>query len=43
MTDIQQMQHQLTEALRRIQHLEAEIGSGKDVPRWQYVLNAWRY
>ena len=45
MTEIQQMQHQLTEALGRIQHLEEEIKNGKDVPRWQFLVarpHRWR-
>jgi hypothetical protein len=45
MTEIQQMQHQLTEALGRIQHLEAEISSGKELSRWQYLVarpHRWR-
>ena len=45
MTEIQQMQNQLTEALSRIQHLEAEINSGKELPRWQYLIarpHRWR-
>ncbi len=45
MTEIQQMQNQLTEALGRIQHLEEEISNGKEVPRWQYLIarpHRWR-
>jgi uncharacterized protein (DUF433 family) len=45
MTEIQQMQSQLTEALGRIQHLEEEISSGKELPRWQYLIarpHRWR-
>jgi uncharacterized protein (DUF433 family) len=45
MTKIQEMQHQLTEALGRIQHLEKEIGNGKELPRWQYLIarpHRWR-
>jgi uncharacterized protein (DUF433 family) len=32
------MQNQLAEASGRIQHLEEEINSGKETPRWQYLL-----
>jgi uncharacterized protein (DUF433 family) len=45
MTEIQQVQHQLTEALGRIQHLEKEIGNGKELSRWQYLIarpHRWR-
>ncbi len=39
MTEIQQMQTQLTEAFGRIQHLEDEIKNGKELPRWQYLVS----
>jgi uncharacterized protein (DUF433 family) len=45
MTEIQQMQNQLTEAFGRIQHLEEEIKNGKDLPRWAYLVarpHRWR-
>jgi hypothetical protein len=45
MTEIQQMQNQLTEAFGRIRHLEEEINSGKELPRWQYLVarpHRWR-
>ena len=45
MTELQQMQTQLTDALGRIQHLESEISNGKDSPRWQYLIgrpHRWR-
>ena len=45
MSELQQMQTQLTEALGRIQHLEEEIGNGKKTPRWQYLVarpHPWR-
>jgi uncharacterized protein (DUF433 family) len=45
MTEIQQMQTQLTEAFGRIQHLEDEIKNGKELPRWQYLVarpHRWR-
>jgi uncharacterized protein (DUF433 family) len=45
MTEIQQMQSQLIEAFGRIQHLEEEIKSGKELPRWAYLVarpHRWR-
>src|SRR4051794_29621552 len=45
MSELQQMQHQLTEALGRIQNLEEEISHGKELPRWQYLIarpHRWR-
>src|SRR5437764_7033427 len=45
MTEMQQLQNQLAEALGRIQHLEDEMSSGKELPRWQYLLarpHRWR-
>ena len=45
MTEMQQMQHQLTEAFERIQHLEEEMKNGKELPRWQYLIarpHRWR-
>src|SRR6266852_3713309 len=45
MTELQQLQTQLSDALQRIQHLEEEIGSGKESPRWQYLIarpHRWR-
>jgi uncharacterized protein (DUF433 family) len=38
MTEIQQLQTQLTEALGRIQHLEEEINTGTQASRWQYLV-----
>ena len=45
MTELQQMQNQLTEVLGRIQHLEEEVSSGKELPRWQFLVarpHRWR-
>jgi uncharacterized protein (DUF433 family) len=45
MTEIQMMQHQLTQALGRIQHLEEERSAGNDSPRWQFLVarpHRWR-
>jgi len=45
MTELQQLQNQLTEALGRIQHLEEAVNSGKELPRWQYLIarpHRWR-
>jgi hypothetical protein len=45
MTEIQQIQNQLTEALGRIQHLEKEMSIGAGSPRWQYLIarpHRWR-
>src|SRR5216117_1887027 len=45
MTEIQELQSQLSEALDRIQHLEEEVRSGKELPRWQYLIarpHRWR-
>jgi uncharacterized protein (DUF433 family) len=45
MTKIHQMQNQLAEALDRIQHLEEEINSGQESPRWEYLIarpHRWR-
>ena len=45
MTEIQQMQSRLTEALGRIQHLEEEVIAGKGSPPWQYLVarpHRWR-
>ena len=45
MTEMQQLQSQLAEALDRIQHLEGEMSSGKELPRWQYLIarpHRWR-
>jgi uncharacterized protein (DUF433 family) len=45
MSEIQQVQHQLREALGRIQNLEKEISNGKELPRWQYLIerpHRWR-
>src|SRR5436190_7128510 len=45
MTELQQMQNQLTDALDRIRHLEAEVNGGKDLPDWQYLIarpHRWR-
>src|SRR6476620_1657421 len=45
MTELQQMQIQLTEALGRIQHLEKELNGGKELIRWQFLVarpHRWR-
>jgi len=45
MSEIQQLQNQVAEALSRIQHLEEEMKNGKDVPPWQYLISRphrWR-
>ncbi len=45
MTEIQQLQSQLAEALNRIQHLEKEVSNGTEIPRWQYLIarpHRWR-
>lgn len=45
MTEMQQLQSQLTEALTRIGHLEKEVNGGKESPRWQYLIarpHRWR-
>jgi uncharacterized protein (DUF433 family) len=45
MTEMQQLQSQLTEALDRIQHLEEEMNSGKVMSPWQYLVarpHRWR-
>ncbi len=45
MTELQQLQSQLAEAVGRIQHLEEEINQGKESPRWQYLIarpHRWR-
>ena len=45
MTEIEQIQHQLTEVMGRIQHLEQAAENGKDAPRWQYLIarpHRWR-
>ncbi|HWG44844.1 MAG TPA: hypothetical protein VN688_18870 [Gemmataceae bacterium] len=45
MTEIQQLQSQLTTALDRIQHLEEEMNGGKVLLRWQYLIarpHRWR-
>lgn len=45
MTKMQQLQSQLAEALGRIQHLEEEMSSGKELSRWQYLIarpHRWR-
>jgi uncharacterized protein (DUF433 family) len=45
MTEMQQMQNQLAEALDRIQHLKQELSSGKEFPRSQYLIarpHRWR-
>lgn len=45
MTEIQQIQSQLAEALGRIQHLEEELSKGQEIPRWQYLVvrpHPWR-
>ena len=45
MTEMQQIQSQLSEALGRIQHLEEEMNGGKELSRWQYLVarpHRWR-
>jgi uncharacterized protein (DUF433 family) len=45
MTEMQHLQNQLAEALGRIQHLEEEVSSGKELARWQYLIarpHRWR-
>jgi hypothetical protein len=45
MTEMQHLQGQLAEALERIQHLEEEVSTGKELPRWQYLIarpHRWR-
>ena len=45
MTEMEQLQSQLKEAFGRIQHLEEEMSSGKELPRWQYLIaraHRWR-
>src|SRR5438132_13847092 len=45
MTELQQLQNQLAEAMDRIQHLEVEMSSTKESPRWQYLIarsHRWR-
>src|SRR5947207_170177 len=45
MTEMQQLQNQLADALGRIQHLEQEMDSAKESSRWQYLIarpHRWR-
>lgn len=45
MTELQQMQGQLAEALGRIQNLEKELNLAKELSRWQYLIarpHRWR-
>jgi uncharacterized protein (DUF433 family) len=45
MTEIQQLQGQVAEAMSRIQHLEEEMKNGKDVSPWQFLISRphrWR-
>ena len=45
MTEIQQLQQQLTQAFGRLQHLEEELNGGKEVACWQYLIarpHRWR-
>jgi hypothetical protein len=45
MTELEQLQSQVTDALTRIHHLEEEVRSGKDLPRWHYLVarpHGWR-
>jgi uncharacterized protein (DUF433 family) len=45
MSEIQQLQNQIAEALNRIQHLEEEMKNGKGAPPWQYLIarpHRWR-
>jgi uncharacterized protein (DUF433 family) len=45
MTQMQKLQIQLADLMNRIQHLEEEISSGQELPRWQYLIarpHRWR-
>ena len=45
MTDIQQLQSQLADALNRIQRLEEEVHTCHESPRWHYLIarpHRWR-
>jgi len=45
MTEIQQLQQQLTQAFGRLQHLEEEINVGKELSSWQFLAappGRWR-
>jgi len=45
MTEMEQMQNQLVEALDRLQHPEEELSNSKELPRWQYLVarpHRWR-
>jgi uncharacterized protein (DUF433 family) len=45
MSELQQVQTQLTEVLGRVQHLEEEIAHGTETPRWLYLISRphrWR-
>jgi uncharacterized protein (DUF433 family) len=45
MTELQQLQNQLAQALDRIQHLEKEMSTGNESPRWRYLIarpHSWR-
>jgi uncharacterized protein (DUF433 family) len=45
MTEIQQLQSQLAEALSRIQHLEEGLKTATESSRWQYLIarpHRWR-
>jgi uncharacterized protein (DUF433 family) len=45
MSEVEQMRHQLTDALSRIQLLEEEVSNGTTLPRWQYLIarpHRWR-
>jgi uncharacterized protein (DUF433 family) len=38
MMEMQDLQNQLADAMSLIEHLEKEFGSGKELPRWQYLF-----
>jgi uncharacterized protein (DUF433 family) len=45
MADLELLQNQLTDALQRLGHLEAEVSAGREVQGWQYLIarpHRWR-
>ncbi len=45
MSELQELQSQLAEAVERIQQLEEEVSKRKELPRWQYLIvrpHRWR-
>ena len=45
MTELQEVQSQLTEVLGRLQHLEDAVGHSEPSPRWQHLVSRphrWR-